>query len=54
MTINQLSIFVENKAGTVAEITKSIAGALVLAGIICILIGGATGFSIPGSLACLY
>lgn len=27
MTINQLSIFVENKAGTVAEITKSIAGA---------------------------
>lgn len=27
MTINQLSIFVENKAGTVAEITKSIADA---------------------------
>ena len=27
MTINQLSIFVENKAGTVAEITKSIAKA---------------------------
>ena len=27
MTINQLSIFVENKAGTVAEITKSIASA---------------------------
>ena len=27
MTINQLSIFVENKAGTVAEITKSIANA---------------------------
>ena len=27
MTINQLSIFVENKAGTVAEITKSIAEA---------------------------
>ncbi len=27
MTINQLSIFVENKAGTVADITKSIAGA---------------------------
>ena len=28
MTINQLSIFVENKAGTVAEITKSIAEGL--------------------------
>ena len=27
MTINQLSIFVENKAGTVADITKSIASA---------------------------
>ena len=27
MTINQLSIFVENKAGTVAKITKSIADA---------------------------
>ena len=27
MTINQLSIFVENKAGTVAQITKSIAKA---------------------------
>ncbi len=27
MTINQLSIFVENKSGTVAEITKSIANA---------------------------
>ena len=27
MTINQLSIFVENKTGTVAEITKSIANA---------------------------
>ncbi len=27
MTINQLSIFVENKAGTVAQITKSIAAA---------------------------
>lgn len=27
MTINQLSIFVENKAGTVAEITKNIAKA---------------------------
>ena len=27
MTINQLSIFVENKAGTVAQITKSIADA---------------------------
>ncbi|MBQ3022217.1 MAG: hypothetical protein IJD91_02670 [Clostridia bacterium] len=29
MTIKQLSVFVENKAGTVAEITKSIADASV-------------------------